>query len=75
MIKKYFRLIRSLFIGGKLLNASMLGVPQIIMLKDIFNYAKVLFFHFLLTFFSQHIQVWMMKIMTLLHFMRCSMTN
>lgn len=47
MIKKYFGLIRSLFIVGKLLNASMLGVPQILVLRDIFNYAKVLFFHFL----------------------------
>ena len=47
MIKKYFGLIRSLFIVGKLLNASMLGVPQILVLRDIFNHAKVLFFHFL----------------------------
>ena len=64
--------MRSLFIGlENYLNASMLGVTAILVLKDIFNYNRVLFFHFLWTFFPQHLQVWMMKTMILLHFMRC----
>ena len=48
MIKKFVRLMRSLFIGlENYLNASMLGVTAILVLKDIFNYNRVLFFHFL----------------------------